>query len=154
MDEKSGENEKDEDMEDVKVLEGVLKALNENVPPLINSVLGPLLDFVKNIEGNPVERGKAIAAVYKELKSAGMSDEMIQKVLEEQFPSALKLISDIFSGLTLGMKRGTISNDEKQDVRSSVEEAVRKAVSEALSNKVKDENSKGKAPDRGSATRG
>jgi|GEM_PF-5565152 len=104
MAEKSEKNKKEKDFqsENVRELQEVMKALNENLPPLVNSLLGPILELVKSSEQNTVERGKSIAAVYRELKAAGMSDEMIMKVLDEQFPSVLKVIGDLLSSLASG----------------------------------------------------
>ena len=63
------EKEKRREMEDIEELRAVLKALREEVPPLMRGIVDPLKEIlgITLTEEQARQRARAIAVMYKEL---------------------------------------------------------------------------------------
>lgn len=101
--EKSKEREEENEEKEIKELKEVLKTIREEVPGLLNDIVGPLKELmtVTMTEEQAKEKAKAIATFYKELISAGIKEEDAIELIKSQFLSP----SDVFKFLASQSKR-------------------------------------------------
>jgi len=114
---------------DIEELKGVLGTVSEMVPSLIRGIVGSI--FSAEAGRN---MGAAAANFYKELKAAGMPEEVAIRMTEDYvktFTDIGKLIREVASqkgGLPFKSEAG-------EDIRKIVEEEIQKKLSEKTGEK-------------------
>jgi len=110
-------NEKEK--EDVEELKEVLSVVSKEVPNLIKSIIASVFS-----EEAGRDMGKAAAAFYKELKEAGIPEEIAVK-MTENYVSGFTSLGDVMKKAVSGKKVGE-------------EEKLGKEISEEVSRKIKE----------------
>ena len=113
MDEKEHKEKKIEDPEEVKA---ILQVVSKELPALIKGIVGSVFS-----EEAGRDRGKAVAAFYKELKESGMPDEIAVK-MTENYISVFTSLGDIMKKIDIGKKHS-----------SEIEKEIEKKIKEKLS---------------------
>lgn len=130
MSEEEKREERPKRKDDVEELRQVLETVSDMVPSLIRSIVASVFsaEAGKNM-------GAAAANFYKELKAAGMPDEVAIKMTEDY----VHTFTDIGKLIQEATKKGgfNIKHAEKtgEDIQKIVEEEVRKRLSEKTTEK-------------------
>jgi len=116
--------------EEIEELKQVLGTVSDMVPNLIRGIVGSIFsaEAGKNM-------GAAAANFYKELKAAGMPDEVAIKMTEDYvhtFTDIGKLIQEATKRGGLGIKQAEKTGE---DIQKIVEEEVRKKLSDKTTEK-------------------
>ena len=124
------EKEKRREMEDIEELRAVLKALREEVPPLMRGIVDPLKEIlgITLTEEQARQRARAIAVMYKELVNAGMPPQDAMRIVETQTVNLTALVRDLLQGVfgESMAKRGR--REEEREISREVKEQVKKAI--------------------------
>jgi hypothetical protein len=119
-DEKQAKRE--EKKEDVEELREVLNVVSKEVPSLIKGIIGSLFS-----EEAGRDMGKAAAAFYKELKDAGMPENVAVKMTED-YVSAFTSLGEV-------MKRAVSRQKDEEDLGRDISAEVSRKIREKLAEK-------------------
>ena len=130
MSEEEKHEERKPKKEEIEELKQVLGTVSDMVPNLIRGIVGSIFsaEAGKNM-------GAAAANFYKELKAAGMPDEVAIKMTEDYvhtFTDIGKLIQEATKRGGLGIKQAEKTGE---DIQKIVEEEVRKKLSDKTTEK-------------------
>jgi len=120
----SEEEKREKKRRDVEELQEVLKAVSEGIPALIKGIVGSVFSGESG-----ANMGKAVANFYKELKAAGMPDDVAIRMTENY----VKTFTDIGSVIKEAVsQKGGFKIEKKlgEEIKKSVEEEAKKAPSE------------------------
>lgn len=114
MDEKKHKEKKIEDPEELKA---ILEVVSKEVPVLIKGIIGSVFS-----EEAGRDRGKAVAAFYKELKESGMPDEIAVK-MTENYLSVFTSLGDIIKKIDMRKKHSSeIENEIERKIKEKLAE--------------------------------
>lgn len=113
-----------EEMEDVEELKQVLSVVSKEVPALIKSIIGSVFS-----EEAGRDMGRAAAAFYKELKAAGMPEDIAVKMTENYI--------SVFTSLGDVMKKAV--SGEKSIKGEEIGEEISRRIKEKLAEKHREE---------------
>lgn len=130
MSEEEKHEERKPKKEEIEELKQVLGTVSDMVPNLIRGIVSSIFsaEAGKNM-------GAAAANFYKELKAAGMPDEVAIKMTEDYvhtFTDIGKLIQEATKRGGLGIKQAEKTGE---DIQKIVEEEVRKKLSDKTTEK-------------------
>jgi len=133
----------EEEKEDVEELRELLSVVSKEVPNLIKSIIASVFS-----EEAGRDMGKAAAAFYKELKEAGLPEEIAIK-MTENYVSVFTSLGDVMKKAVSGKEsiRGEkmgkeISEEVSRKIREKLAEKLSKEVSEEVSKEVEKELAK------------
>jgi len=124
-----------DDKEDVEQLEKILTVVSEKVPALLNQLADVLYG-----KDRAQQYGKAVAAFYKELRDAGMSDDKAYELTQE-YMSAMS-IGKLMGGkgfAGMGNHDGPINGEE---LAKEINEKVQKKIQDKINKKTKEKEEK------------
>jgi len=127
----NGEKEKrKEEKESAEELQEVLGVVSKEIPALIKSIIGSVFS-----EEAGRDMGKAAAAFYKELKEAGMPEEIAVK-MTENYISVFTSLGDVLRRAVSGEK-GRKGEDIGEEISRKIKE---KLAEKGLKEKEEDED--------------
>jgi len=106
----------------------ILSVVSREVPALVKGILGSVFS-----EEAGRDLGKAAAAFYKELKNAGLPDEVAVKMTED-YMATFTSLGDLLKGMGKGGKLG-ISTKDKDELGKEITETVQRKIKEKLAEK-------------------
>jgi len=118
---------KKEEKEDVEELREVLSVVSKEVPSLIKSILSSVFS-----EEAGRDMGKAAAAFYKELKDAGMPEEVAVK-MTENYVSVFTNLGDVLKNVG---KEGKISISSGKTLSQKEQEEIGEEISRKIKEKL------------------
>lgn len=135
--------------EDIEELKEVLNVVSKEVPNLIKSIIASVFS-----EEAGRDMGRAAAAFYKELKDAGLPDEVAVK-MTENYVSVFTSLGDVMKKAVGGKEKveGTkigkeISEEVSKKIREKLAEKLGKEVSEEVSKEIEKELAKRRREER------
>ncbi|MGB9676553.1 MAG: hypothetical protein ACPL0C_05135 [Candidatus Bathyarchaeales archaeon] len=126
-------NEKEK--EDVEELREVLSVVSKEVPSLIKSIIASVFS-----EEAGRDMGKAAAAFYKELKEAGLPEEIAVR-MTENYVSVFTSLGDVMKK-AVGGKESIKGTKISKEMGEEISKKVREKLAEKLSKEVSEEVSK------------
>ncbi|RLG69195.1 MAG: hypothetical protein DRO11_08110 [Methanobacteriota archaeon] len=111
---------------DVEELREVLSVVSKEVPSLIKGLRASVFS-----EEAGRDMGKGVAAMYKELREAGIPEQTALKMVE----SYISTFANIGNIMTKAMSRGKPGETEKieEDIHKKIEEDIHKKIREKMS---------------------
>lgn len=133
----------EKEKEDVEELKEVLSVVSREVPNLIKSIIASVFS-----EEAGRDMGRAAAAFYKELKEAGLPEEIAVK-MTENYISVFTSLGDVMKRAVSGKESiegakigKEISAEVSKKVREKLAEKLGKEVSEEVSREIEKELAK------------
>jgi hypothetical protein len=123
-----GEKMNEKEKEDIEELREVLSVVSKEVPNLIKSIIAT---FFSEEAGK--DMGKAAAAFYKELKTAGIPEETAVK-MTENYVSIFTSLGDIMKS-AVGGKKVVKMKEKGKDIGEEIEEEISKEIAKKLREK-------------------
>jgi hypothetical protein len=127
-------NEKEK--EDVEELKEVLSVVSKEVPNLIKSIIASVFS-----EEAGRDMGRAAAAFYKELKEAGLPEEIAVR-MTENYVSVFTSLGDVMKKAVSGkesIKGAKISKEMGEEISKKVREKLAEKLSKEVSEEVSKE---------------
>lgn len=127
-------NEKEK--EDVEELKEVLSVVSKEVPNLIKSIIASVFS-----EEAGRDMGRAAAAFYKELKEAGLPEEIAVR-MTENYVSVFTSLGDVMKKAVSGkesIKEAKISKEMGEEISKKVREKLAEKLSKEVSEEVSKE---------------
>ena len=124
------EKKKKEEVEDVEELREVLSVISKEVPSLIKGIIASIFS-----EEAGRDMGKAAAAFYKELKEAGMPEDVAVK-MTEGYISAFTSLGEVLKK-AVGGEKGIKSKELEKEISKRIKE---KLAEKGLAEKEEDED--------------
>lgn len=118
------ERKRKEEKEDVEELREVLSVVSKEVPALIKGIIASVFS-----EEAGRDMGRAAAAFYKELKEAGMPENVAVK-MTEGYISTFTSLGEIMKR-AMGGKKGV----ESKELEKEIEKEISKRIKEKLAEK-------------------
>jgi hypothetical protein len=118
------ERKKEEEKEDVEELKELLSVVSKEVPALIKGIIASVFS-----EEAGRDMGKAAAAFYKELKEAGMPDDVAVK-MTEGYISAFTSLGEVMKRAVSGRKGVEDKELEKEISKRIKEKLAEKGLAE------------------------
>ncbi len=118
------ERERKEEKEDVEELREVLTVVSKEVPALIKGIIASIFS-----EETGRDMGRAAAAFYKELKEAGMPEDVAVK-MTEGYISTFTSLGDVMKRAVGGEK-----HIEAKKLEKELEKEISKKIREKLAEK-------------------
>jgi hypothetical protein len=106
----------------------ILSVVSKEVPALVKGILGSVFS-----EEAGRDLGKAAAAFYKELKSAGLPDEVAVKMTED-YMATFTSLGDLLKGMGKGGKFGITAKD-KDELGKEITLDIQRKIKEKLAEK-------------------
>ncbi len=123
--EKERKHRHETEAEEVREILGVV---SREVPALVKGILGSVFS-----EEAGRDLGKAAAAFYKELKNAGLPDEIAVKMTED-YMGTFTSLGDLLKGMGKGGKLG-ISLKDKDELGVEISEDIQRKIKQKLAEK-------------------
>jgi len=123
--EKESRHRHESEAEEVKE---ILSVVSKELPALVKGILGSVFS-----EEAGRDLGKAAAAFYKELKSAGLPDEVAVKMTED-YMSTFTSMGDVLKGMGKGGKLGITAKD-KDELGKEITLDIQRKIKEKLAEK-------------------
>ena len=118
------EKKRKEEKEDVEELREVLSVVSKEVPALIKGIIASVFS-----EEAGRDMGRAAAAFYKELKEAGMPEDVAVK-MTEGYISTFTSLGEVMKR-AVGGKKGI----ESRELEKEIEKEISKRIKEKLAEK-------------------
>jgi hypothetical protein len=118
------ERRRKEEKEDVEELREVLSVVSKEVPALIKAIIASVFS-----EEAGRDMGRAAAAFYKELKEAGMPEDVAVK-MTEGYISTFTSLGEVMKR-AVGGKKGI----ESKELEKEIEKEISKRIKEKLAEK-------------------
>ncbi|MEM0058161.1 MAG: hypothetical protein QXG58_04640 [Candidatus Bathyarchaeia archaeon] len=119
-----------EEKEDIEELREVLSVVSKEVPALIKGIIGSIFS-----EEAGRDMGRAAAAFYKELKEAGLPEDVAVR-MTEGYISAFTSLGEVLKQ-AVGGKKGVESKELEKEISRRIKE---KLVEKGLAEKEEGEN--------------
>jgi len=117
---------------DAEEVKEILKAVSEGIPALIKGIMGSI--FSEETGGN---MGRAAANFYKELKAAGMPDDVAVRMTENY----IKTFTDLGSLVKEAMsKKGGFTFKHGKEHGEEISKIVKKRIQEEISKTAEKED--------------
>ena len=131
--EKKGFKEEFGDKEDVENLKEILTVVSEKVPALLNQLADVLYG-----KDRAEQYGKAVAAFYKSLKDAGMSEDKAYELTKE-YMSAMNIgkLMGGHGGMGLHAMMGNDDFDP-DEISKEINEKVKQKIQDKIDRKMKE----------------
>ncbi|MEM3577276.1 MAG: hypothetical protein QXX51_02320 [Candidatus Bathyarchaeia archaeon] len=133
----------EKEKEDVEELKEVLSVVSKEVPNLIKAIIASVFS-----EEAGRDMGRAAAAFYKELKDAGLPEEIAVK-MTENYVSVFTSLGDVMKKAVSGKEKiegakigKEMSEEISRKVREKLAEKLGKEVSEEVSKEIEKELAK------------
>lgn len=124
------EKRRKEEVEDVEELREVLSVVSKEVPALIKGIIASIFS-----EEAGRDMGKAAAAFYKELKEAGMPEDVAVK-MTEGYISAFTSLGEVMKK-AVGGEKGVKSKELEKEISRRIKE---KLAEKGLAGKEEEED--------------
>ncbi|MEM2420031.1 MAG: hypothetical protein QXL38_03485 [Candidatus Bathyarchaeia archaeon] len=112
------EEKKKKEKEDVEELREVLSVISKEVPALIKGIIGSVFS-----EEAGRDMGRAAAAFYKELKEAGLPEDVAVK-MTEGYMSAFMSLGEVLKQAVGGGKKGVESKELEKEISRRIKEKL------------------------------
>ncbi|MCS7124264.1 MAG: hypothetical protein NZ932_02460 [Candidatus Bathyarchaeota archaeon] len=119
-----------EEKEEIEELKEVLSVVSKEVPALIKGIIGSVFS-----EEAGRDMGRAAAAFYKELKAAGLPEDVAVK-MTEGYMSAFMSLGEVLKQ-AVGGKKGVESKELEKEISRRIRE---KLAEKGLAEKEEEEN--------------
>lgn len=114
---KERRKKEEDEKEDVEELREVLSVVSKEVPALIKGIIGSVFS-----EEAGRDMGRAAAAFYKELKEAGMPEDVAVK-MTEGYISTFTSLGEVMKQ-AVGGKKGAESRDLEKEISKRIREKL------------------------------